>query len=140
MRYIIKLSTPRGDRYLEWSTIVDAPVTYGMPLDEFTAYYRDQYGAEGMRALPERMARVEAKGTSDRISRDVSGRGVQTALLKLMEETEVPLYSPNDMRSQLQMMFEMRKGEMPLICLIWPKPKYLKSPNSAPVARKGHSR
>jgi ATP-dependent protease Clp ATPase subunit len=38
---------------------------------------------------------------------------VQTALLKLMEETEVPLYSPNDMRSQLQMMFEMRKGEMP---------------------------
>ena len=72
MRYIIKLSTPRGDRYLEWSTIVDAPVTYGMPLDEFTAYYRDQYGAEGMRALPERMARVEAKGTSDRISRDVA--------------------------------------------------------------------
>ena len=43
----------------------------------------------------------------------MSGRGVQTALLKLMEETEVPLYSPNDMRSQLQMMFEMRKGDAP---------------------------
>jgi len=58
---------------------------------------------------------VDKLATSgDRLGRDVSGRGVQTALLKLMEETEVPLYSPNDMRSQLQMMFEMRRGgEMP---------------------------
>ena len=57
---------------------------------------------------------VDKLATSgDRIGRDVSGRGVQTALLKLMEETEVPLYSPNDMRSQLQMMFDMRKGETP---------------------------
>ena len=57
---------------------------------------------------------VDKLATSgDRIGRDVSGRGVQTALLKPMEETEVPLYSPNDMRSQLQMMFDMRKGETP---------------------------
>lgn len=57
---------------------------------------------------------VDKLATSgDRIGRDVSGRGVQTALLKLMEETEVPLYSPNDMRSQLQMMFDMRKGDAP---------------------------
>src|SRR5438128_1987650 len=38
--------------------------------------------------------------SGDRLGRDVSGRGVQTTLLKLMEETEVPLYSGNDMRSQ----------------------------------------
>jgi len=38
--------------------------------------------------------------------RDVSGRGVQTNLLKLMEETEVPARSPNDIAGQIQAMME----------------------------------
>ena len=39
--------------------------------------------------------------------RDVSGRGVQTNLLKLMEETEVPARAPNDIAGQMQAMMEM---------------------------------
>jgi endopeptidase Clp ATP-binding regulatory subunit ClpX len=39
--------------------------------------------------------------------RDVSGRGVQTNLLKLMEETDVPARAPNDIAGQLQAMMEM---------------------------------
>ncbi|MBU6399471.1 MAG: AAA family ATPase [Verrucomicrobia bacterium] len=38
--------------------------------------------------------------------RDVSGRGVQTNLLKLMEETEVPTRSPQDIAGQIQAMME----------------------------------
>src|SRR6266699_2229179 len=39
--------------------------------------------------------------------RDVSGRGVQTNLLKLMEETDVPARSPNDIAGQIQAMMEL---------------------------------
>ena len=47
------------------------------------------------------------------IGRDVSGRGVQTNLLKLMEETEVPLRSPNDIQAQLQAAMEyQRRGKV----------------------------
>jgi endopeptidase Clp ATP-binding regulatory subunit ClpX len=43
--------------------------------------------------------------------RDVSGRGVQTNLLKLMEETEVPARAPNDIAGQIQAMMEMTQGK-----------------------------
>lgn len=45
--------------------------------------------------------------------RDVSGRGVQTTLLKLMEETEVAVRNPQDMQSQMQAMFEMSRSGKP---------------------------
>jgi endopeptidase Clp ATP-binding regulatory subunit ClpX len=41
--------------------------------------------------------------------RDVSGRGVQTNLLKLMEETEVPARSPNDISGQIQAMMDVNQ-------------------------------
>jgi len=45
--------------------------------------------------------------------RDISGRGVQIGLLKLMEETEIDLRAGNDVASQMQAMMEFqRKGKV----------------------------
>ncbi len=47
------------------------------------------------------------------MGRDVSGRGVQRNLLKLMEETEVPLRSATDIASQMQAFIEFQtKGRI----------------------------
>ena len=59
-KFIVKIK----DYYLEWSTIVDGPVTFGMKIEDFKRYYRDMYGEEVMRELPLRLERVEQKGTS----------------------------------------------------------------------------
>jgi len=45
--------------------------------------------------------------TTSMSGRDVSGRGVQTNLLKLMEETEVPARSPQDIAGQIQAMMDL---------------------------------
>ena len=45
--------------------------------------------------------------------RDVSGRGVQTNLLKLMEDGDVPVLSPNDVTGQLQSAMSAARGNTP---------------------------
>jgi endopeptidase Clp ATP-binding regulatory subunit ClpX len=44
------------------------------------------------------------------IGKDVSGRGVQTTLLKLMEETDVSLFSQTDIIGQMQAIMDMQHG------------------------------
>ena len=47
------------------------------------------------------------------IGRDVSGRGVQINLLKLMEETDVSLHSQADIAGQIQALMEFQRGARP---------------------------
>lgn len=63
-KYILKIDTKPEPKYLEWSTIVDAPTTYGVTLDEFKYYYLKRYGTEGFKDLQERLDRADKTGSS----------------------------------------------------------------------------
>lgn len=66
-RFIMKIHDDQfnKDYYLEWSTIVDAPVTWGCSLDEFKEYYKEKNGTNGLKDLEEsRLPRVQQYGIS----------------------------------------------------------------------------
>ena len=50
-------------------------------------------------------------GGGNSMGRDVSGRGVQTTVLKLMEKTEVAARNPNDMKGQMMAMMDFQNGK-----------------------------
>lgn len=70
-KYIIKLSEENTSWYLEYSSVVDAPITYGMSLEEFKEYYQEEYGRSSMAELENRLQRVEERGTSSHVDTSV---------------------------------------------------------------------
>ena len=70
-RAIVKLNDGTRDWYLEWSTVVDAPVTWGMTLDEMKAYRLEKTGTDGMRDWDAVVARLAEKGASWHDSTDL---------------------------------------------------------------------
>lgn len=50
--------------YCEWSTIVDAPVSYMMNAGELIAYIEKRYGEQGLREAEASLANLKDHGTS----------------------------------------------------------------------------
>ncbi len=53
---------------------------------------------------------VDKIASQSSVGKDVSGRGVQTNLLKLMEETDVSLFGQTDIIGQMQAVMELQRG------------------------------
>lgn len=60
-RFTIKIK----DKYFEYSTVVDAPITPGLSLEEYKEWYKEEYGNSKMDDLEIMLKRVEEKGTSN---------------------------------------------------------------------------
>ena len=66
-RFLIQIE----DKFFEWSTVVDAPVSYGMDMEELESYTKERYGEEGLKDLPQRLERVKKTGCSSHYPQSV---------------------------------------------------------------------
>lgn len=57
---IVKQMVEGKELYLVWSSVVDAPVTYGCTLKQLKKFWKDEYGRNGLRELEQR---IEMRGT-----------------------------------------------------------------------------
>jgi hypothetical protein len=61
-RFLMKLP---DERFVEWSTVVDAPVTYSMTEAELTAWHLEEFGRrEHEQNFQDRLDRLKKFGTS----------------------------------------------------------------------------
>jgi hypothetical protein len=60
-RCLVKLA---DNEYVEWSTVVDAPVTAVGTRDEIVKHARDEFGRQGASNIEERLQRCEERGHS----------------------------------------------------------------------------
>lgn len=56
-----------GDRYMDWTTVADGPLTPLLTLPELKRYIVERYGYKALAELPDRLARIEQFGTSSQM-------------------------------------------------------------------------
>jgi hypothetical protein len=65
-RGLVRFERDGREWFVEWSTVVDAPITYGLTEAELRDYIREEYGRQGSADLDERIVRCRGTGTSFR--------------------------------------------------------------------------
>ena len=60
---IIKLD----GKYLVWSSVVDAPITYGLSLWELKGWLQEEYGQVGLDWLEKKQRQIETTGISEQL-------------------------------------------------------------------------
>ena len=78
------------ERFVEWSTVVDAPVTYSMSQEELTKWHREEFGRRDHEAnFQDRLQRTIESGTSLRPPQ--SAKDAVVGNLAGVDEAEISL-------------------------------------------------
>ena len=64
-----------NDMYLMWSTIVDAPITYGMTFEQLVKYYAKKYEHSDEDSFREKMMKIDEDGTGFQIGTNTNQIG-----------------------------------------------------------------
>ena len=90
---IVKHVIRGEDRYLLWSSIVDAPVTMGMSLTALENYWREEYGKRGLEDLRRRLEHSKTCSVFDLVDGNRAGDGET----ELTEEQIIAFYFESEM-------------------------------------------
>lgn len=71
---IVKHCISGKDRYLVWSSIVDAPITYGITKKQLLQFWRTEYGRSGVEDLERRLAAGRTKTVDCMVSCNRAGK------------------------------------------------------------------
>ena len=52
---IVRQIVEGKEMYLVWSSIVDAPITYGCTMKQLKKFWKEEYGRTGLQELEQRM-------------------------------------------------------------------------------------
>ncbi len=63
-RYFVKVRDGKRDRYIHWSTVVDAPIGVFDSLDAVKACVKEEWGSNGLVQMKDAFARLEKVGVS----------------------------------------------------------------------------
>ena len=69
--YILKIKTTKGPRYVDWSTIWDAPTSKALTRAEVKKHWKVNYGAEVSADIDDRLKDADKYGTDDLDHRSV---------------------------------------------------------------------
>ncbi len=61
--YILKIKTAKGPRYIDWSTIVDAPVSGALTRAEIKEHWKRTYGSAASVDIGDRLKDADKYGT-----------------------------------------------------------------------------
>lgn len=90
-RFLIKVA---DDEFIEWSTVVDAPITYVLSKKEMAVHLQEEYGDHGLRESNVALERAEEFGHSARVGERTAEELIESPEYKTLEDIRKKCQKP----------------------------------------------